>query len=60
MELSGLAMAISNSSLGANISMALMSKVLDTAQEAGDAVIEMMEAVVPTSPDLGQYIDIRV
>lgn len=53
-------MAISNSSLGANISMALMSKVLDTAQEAGDAVIEMMEAVVPTSPDLGQYIDIRV
>ena len=39
MELSGLSMAIANSSLGANISM---------------------ETVVPTSPDLGQYIDIRV
>ncbi|MCI8418414.1 MAG: putative motility protein [Lachnospiraceae bacterium] len=60
MELSGLSMAIANSSLGANISMALMSKVLDTAQEAGDALVEMMETVVPTSPDLGQYIDIRV
>lgn len=60
MEISALSMAVSNSSLGANISIAVMSKALDTAQETGEAITQMLEAVIPPSSELGQYIDIRV
>lgn len=58
MDVSALALSISAGRTNSNISIALMSKVLDTAEAAGEALNEMIESAV--IPGLGENIDIRV
>ena len=58
MDIPALSMSMSMYQLGSSWSMGLMSKVMDSAEENMEAMVEMMEAV--SSPDLGQHIDRRV
>lgn len=58
MDIAALSTTISRGTLGVNVSMALMEKVLETAEETGEALTQMMESAA--IPGLGEYIDIRV
>ena len=58
MELSGLMMSVSPGSINTGLELAVLSKALDTAQDAGEALTEMMGQAAMV-PGLGQYIDIR-
>ena len=60
MDIPELSMAMASSRLSQNISYALMAKVLDTAEMAGEELIEMLEAPVVATPGLGENIDIVV
>lgn len=52
--------SMSASQMVSNMGVALLSKVLDTAEATGEALNEMIEtASVPVS-GLGEYLDIRV
>lgn len=56
MNISSLSVSMPLGSTGSTaIDLALMSKVLDTAQESGDALVQMMEAA---ATGLGQNIDV--
>ena len=48
-------LSLSNASFGAQVGTALLSKVLDTVEENGDALMQMMAAA---ATGLGQTIDI--
>ena len=50
MDIAGLSMSLSTAKLGMGVELAMLSRVLDTA--------EMMEQIAV--PGLGEYIDIRV
>ena len=56
MDIAAMSATISRGTLGVNISMALMEKVLDTAEQTGEALTQMMEKAA--TPGLGDYIDI--
>ncbi|MCI9361899.1 MAG: putative motility protein [Hungatella sp.] len=59
MDISALS-SMSTSQMVSNMGVALLSKVLDTAEVTGEALNEMIEtASVPVS-GLGEYLDIRV
>lgn len=58
MELSGLTMSVSTGSINTGLELAVLSKALDTAQEAGEALTEMMGQAAMI-PGLGKYIDVR-
>lgn len=59
MDISALS-SVSASQMVSNMGVALLSKVLDTAEVTGEALNEMIEtASVPVS-GLGEYLDIRV
>ncbi|MEY8338355.1 YjfB family protein [Lachnospiraceae bacterium 62-35] len=58
MDIAALSVSMSTSRFAADVSMALMSKALDTAEIAGEALTEMMEAA-SIVPGLGEHIDIR-
>lgn len=58
MDISGLSVSMSTSSINTGLEIALLSKVLDSAEVAGEALNEMMDAV--PVPGLGENIDIRV
>lgn len=58
MDISGLSVSMSTSSINTGLEIALLSKVLDSAEAAGEALNEMMDAVA--IPGLGENIDIRV
>ena len=58
MDISGLSVSMSTSSINTGLEVAMLSKVLDSAEIAGEALNEMMEAVA--SPGLGENLDIRV
>lgn len=58
MDVSALALSVSAGRTNSSISIALMSKVLDTAEATGEALNEMIESAV--IPGLGENIDIRV
>ena len=47
---------MSMSKLSANVDIAVMSKILDTAEATGEALTQMMESTV--IPGLGENIDI--
>lgn len=59
MELSGLTMSVSAGSINTGLELAVLSKALDTAQEAGEALTEMMGQAAAMIPGLGEYIDVR-
>ena len=48
-------LSLSNASFGAQVGTALLSKVLDTVEENGDVLMQMMAAA---ATGLGQTIDI--
>ena len=58
MELSGLMMSVSPGSINSGLELAVLNKALDTAQDAGEALTEMMGQAAMV-PGLGQYIDVR-
>ncbi len=56
MDIPALSTAMSMERLSTSISFALMSKVMDTAENTSEAMIEMLDAAVV--PGLGENIDI--
>ena len=48
MDISGLSVSMSTSSINTGLEVAMLSKVLDSAEIAGEALNEMMEAVAYT------------
>ena len=58
MDISGLSVSMSTSSINTGLEIAMLSKVLDSAEIAGEALNEMMDAVA--IPGLGENLDIRV
>ena len=56
LDIAAMSLSLSACSTNTNISIAMMSKVLDTVEVAGEALTEMIESV-PT-PGLGERIDI--
>jgi hypothetical protein len=58
MDIAAASMMISASQLSLNVSTALLSKNLDTAEVLGDSLIQMMEQSV--NPNIGQHIDIKL
>lgn len=55
MDISALSIAMSTQSVQSDISVAVLSKNLDTLEIAGDGLQKMMEASV--TPNIGQNID---
>lgn len=60
MDIPALSMEMASSRIGSQISFALMSKVIDTMEETSEALVEMMEAPIPATPGLGEFVDIVV
>lgn len=56
MDIPALSTAMSMEKLSLNVSIAMMAKVMDTAEAAGEAMVEMMDAAV--IPGLGENIDV--
>lgn len=56
MDIPALSTAMSMERLSTSVSFALMSKVMDTAENTSEAMIEMLDAAVV--PGLGENIDI--
>lgn len=57
MDISALSTYMSMSNLSMNVDIAVMSKILDTAEATGEALAQMMDAA--PVPGLGEIIDIR-
>ncbi len=60
MDIPELSMAMASSRLHNSVSLALMSKVMDQMEETGEALTEMMEAPMASTPGLGEFVDIVV
>lgn len=56
MDVAAMSLSLSACETNTNISLAMMSKVLDTVEVAGEALTEMIQSV-PT-PGLGEHIDV--
>lgn len=56
MDIPALASSMAMENLGMNVSLAVMSKILDTAEASGEALTQMIEAA--EIPGLGENIDI--
>lgn len=59
MDIAALSSVMSMERISTNVSFALMSKVMDTAETTSEAMIEMLDAAAVT-PGLGENIDIMV
>ena len=59
MDIPALSTMMSMERLSTNISFAMMSKVLDTAEATSEAMLQMMDAAAVT-PGLGDNINILV
>ena len=57
MDIPALSMAMADYNVSADVSIAVMSKILDTAEATGEALTEMMAASAAI-PGLGENIDI--
>ena len=58
MDIPALSMAMAQCNITNQLGTAMLSKALDTAEGAGDTMVEMMERSV--TPELGGNIDISV
>lgn len=58
MDIAGLSVAMSQSKVTTDYGVAMLAKTLDTIENSGAQMIQMMEQSV--NPNLGQNIDIRV
>lgn len=61
MNLSAISMSMPSSAADSGISLALLSKVLDSAEVAGEQLTEMMQQAAPVvrGMGLGEFLDIR-
>lgn len=57
MNISSLSVSMPAGGVNNALDVLLLSKVLDTAQESGDALAKMMEAA---ATGLGEHIDMRI
>ena len=60
MDIAALSYSMSTSRMASNMGVALLSKVLDTAEVTGDAINQMLETASMQVSGLGEYLDIRV
>ncbi len=60
MDIAALSFSMSTSRISSNMGVALLSKVLDTAEVTGDALNEMLESASVAVSGLGEHLDIRV
>ncbi len=58
MDIAALSMGLSQANLMSSVNLSVLSMSMDTVEEAGDAMIKMMEQSV--TPELGQSIDIKL
>ena len=58
MDIAALSMRLSQANLMSSVNLSVLSMSMDTVEEAGDAMIKMMEQSV--TPELGQSIDIKL
>lgn len=58
MDIAGLSMHMSQQQLSTNVGIAVLDKSISTMEDAGAAMVKMMEQSV--NPSLGQNIDIGV
>ena len=58
MDIGALSVSMSAASLSTNVGVAMLDKILDTAEVTGEVLTEMMYSVPIAG--LGEYIDIRV
>ena len=58
MDIPGLSVAMSQANVMGDLGIAVLSKALDTVEESGELMIQMMEQSV--NPHLGANIDVRV
>lgn len=58
MDIAALSTSMAMNNLNMNVNIAVMSKILDTAEATGEALTQMMESAV--IPGLGENIDITV
>ncbi len=58
MDIPGLSVAMSQANVINDVNIAVLSKTLDTVEESGELMIQMMEQSV--NPHLGANIDVRV
>ena len=59
MDVAAMSLSLSACETNTNISLAMMSKVLDTAEATSEAMMQMMDAAAVT-PGLGDNINILV
>ncbi len=57
MDIGALSVSMSAASFNTNLGVAMLGKVLDTAEVTGEMLTEMMESL--PVPGLGEHIDIR-
>lgn len=60
MDIAALSIAMSQSQLMQNVSLAVADKVMETQQEQVQQMTELMESVHVPHPNLGQMIDISI
>ena len=61
MNIPGLSISMSASSITANMGVSLLAKVLDTAEVTGEMITDMLEqSGLPALDGLGEHIDMRV
>lgn len=61
MNISAISMSIPSGIADSSMSLALLSKVLDTAEATGEQLTEMMQSAAPVvrGMGLGDFIDVR-
>ncbi len=60
MDISGLSLSVSTDRISTGLELAVLSKALDTAEETGAVLAEMIGQATAMIPGLGEQIDIRV
>ena len=60
MDIAALSIAMSQSQLMQNVSLAVADKVMETQQQQVQQMTESMESVHASHPNLGQMIDISI
>lgn len=63
MDIAGLSMAMAQSNIGTQVSIAILNKTMDTAESQGAQIIQMIDSAAiqrSVQPHLGNSIDISV
>jgi hypothetical protein len=63
MDITGLSMAMSSNSIQSQVGVAVLSKAMDTNEELGQGLVQMMDAAAmerSVNPNVGANFDMRV